>query len=138
MKTNMLLFRVSFYLLISSGILSACNGDHEEIILQEPIKPFFSPKADQTGRIAIGAISDTGTMRYSEEFQQWYISSPVPNTSDGVMNYFPLELTEDFKVDGMKVTFSGMVYEFCNDIHEVQCYGNRGFFYISLTNIEKV
>lgn len=137
MKTNMLLFRVSFYLLISSGILSACSGDHEEFFLQGPVKPLLSSKMDQTERIAIGTISDTGTMRYSEEFQQWYISSPVPNTNDGAMNYFPLELTEDFKVDGMKVTFSGMVYEFCNDIHEVQCYGNRGFFYISLTEIEK-
>ena len=138
MKTNKLLIRVSCYLLISSGSLCACSGDHEEYILQEPDKPLFSPKADQTERIAIGAVSDKGTIRYSEEFQQWYISSPVPNTIDGAMNYFPLELTEDFKEDGMKVTFSGMVYEFCNDIHEVQCYGNRGFFYISLTNIEKV
>ncbi|MBO7046104.1 MAG: hypothetical protein J6W38_07100 [Prevotella sp.] len=120
-------------MLLSLGLFWACssdenNGDDDKVMV---------PDGQETRetRMPLFSIKDVpGQMAYSDT-KEWHIMCGVPNTYDSVNDYYPSELSDEFKVEGLEVVISGDIYEE-DTIHFPRC-GGQEVYFIELTKIEK-
>ena len=52
----------------------------------------------------------TAFVRFNEELGEWYLDYHIPGTIDSVHDYYPGTLDKAYQQEGMKVVFSGDVY----------------------------
>ena len=86
----------------------------------------WTPPVDWT---SVGRISDlTGYITYHKDLQAWLFISYWPMAMEDAFHcYYPIELGDEFKVEGLVITISGNIY-----LDE-----GSSRFYIELTQIEK-
>lgn len=110
-------------MLLSLGLFCACSSDEEDV------------RADNTAKSLNLTISDvSGIMLYNKELQKWYISYYIPNSIDSFNDYYPIELRDEYKVEGLYVIISGKLYEWDIPVYRL---GGQKIYYIELTKIEK-
>lgn len=76
-----------------------------------------------------------GTIRYDDQMERWYIEVIEENSIDVVNYYYPIDLLEDFKVEKLRVSFSGRVILMENPPVAPAEYT---FYFIQITNITKL
>jgi hypothetical protein len=119
-------------MLLSLGLFWACssdenNGDDDKVMV---------PDGQETRetRTPLFSIKDVpGQMAYSDT-KEWHIMYSIPNTYDCVNDYYPSELSDEFKVEGLEVVISGNVFD--KDTVNQHSAGYE-VYYIELTKIEK-
>ncbi len=111
-------------LLLSLGMFCACSNDDEDVML-------FNKQETRTS-LFIKDVS--GEMAYSDT-KEWHIVCGVPGTYDSTNDYYPSELNDEFKVEGLKVIISGEVLG--ERVDSIQYPGGYEVFNIELTKIEK-
>ncbi|MBR1654958.1 MAG: hypothetical protein IJ698_00865 [Prevotella sp.] len=105
----------SALLLLAMGMtVTACSSDEEN-------KEYITTLTEVKGEVNL-------------HYDQWYIRVSPPNTYDAVYYYFPSNLSSEYKKEGLKVVFSGKVFETSitvNNVAGITCYG------VYLTSITK-
>lgn len=97
--------------LLSLGLFCACSKSDETTDDNGEVKDWGTRPADWTSWTSQDSIRDlTGFVTYNNELQAWYFISSWPIMDEGPHYYYPIELGDDFKVDGLWVTISGRTY----------------------------
>ena len=79
--------------------------------MPETEKPSEDTPAVKPGA-KIGEVNAVqGTVYYNESLRLWFIYVIEKGTIDCTECYFPTNISDDFKIDGLRVIFSGTVYE---------------------------
>lgn len=110
--------------LLSLGMFWACSSDDSDKVKDSKDSRSAYDWISETPRGWIGDL--TGYLSYDNNQQLWHFVSNWPNPED-IHDYYPIELGDDFKIDGLQVTLSGNVY--------VDEEGPKS--YIDITMIEK-
>ena len=112
-------------MLLAIGLFSACSSDDAPKSLPQPEEDLGTPIKSVT--------NISGAVHLNQSLQKWEIISHIPNTIDCVDIYYPLNLSNDYKVEGLQVLFSGDVYK--GD--ENATLGGEETYKIKLTKIKK-
>lgn len=119
--------------LFVAGITMSCSVDNDDEEQEQQEKEMPDPKAPgyQVGDFFKHIDDITATVHFNQTLGEWYLMHHVPFTIDSVHNYYPSELDKTFQQEGLKVVFSGDVYEI-NLKSEVAGYAN---YSVTLTSI---
>ena len=90
-----------FAMFALTGIAISCGSDDDD--------DNKTPKTD-TGTV-IGTVSDKVGVMNKDQSSVWYIKCNASSTIDEVELYYPLNLADSMKVEGVFVTFSGELYK---------------------------
>lgn len=95
MKRIIAILATCYFTLIAGSVLTACSGDYESDMFRY-----------------WGQFNDvTGQMTYNEDLQTWHFISRWPYAPVGpTLDLYPIELEDEFKVEGLVVTLSGDIY----------------------------
>jgi hypothetical protein len=127
-------FLIFLYALISIGMFSACSSDDE---MSDLVDSKLSWLEDSLQSIPendyIGCV-------YHSSRNGWYIVVGYPGTIDSQDNFYPLNLPNEFKKEGIMVSFSGKVVEMTDKEREslkIVLLGGHSYYFIYLTKIKK-
>lgn len=127
------IFVMSAVLLMTTGMVTAaCSSDDDNVITTKTPESSETPEPSETSETArtspqqpleagiVTVISDTGTMCYDASEDFWYVLTPlkVPGGEqliDGGKAYYLYNLPDEYKVEGLKVKFTGVAYKFYED-----------------------
>ena len=114
--------------LLSLGLFCACSKSDETTDDNNgEVKDWGTRPSDRTSWTSRGWIRDlTGYITYNEDLQLWHFISSWPYT-EIYKDYYPIELSDEFKVDGLLVTIDVNLYWDEEEQRE----------YIEITKIEK-
>ena len=124
MKQKVLLMMVAMMMVMAGTMTTACSSDDDVVTSKEQNAEQVATKGSEAQLPDVGdfikTVTDTGNMYYNANEGCWYVSAllPVPEGEiliDGGICYFMNDLPDEFKKDGLKVKFTGDVYE-CKDI----------------------
>ena len=131
MKKNLLFMMTA--MLLTFGMFSACSSDDEMSALMDSKLSLFEDSLQ-----SVPENDYTGHMLYNQR-HGWYIAhSQLIDHQD---DYFPLNLPEEFKEPGVKVSFSGKVIKLTDedlDSLQITPHANQYFYFVYLTKIEKM
>ena len=132
MKKNLLFMMTA--MLLTFGMFSACSNDDDEMsALMDSKLSLFEDSLQ-----SVPENDYTGHMLYNQR-HGWYIAhSQLIDHQD---DYFPLNLPEEFKEPGVKVSFSGKVIKLTDedlDSLQITPHANQYFYFVYLTKIEKM
>ena len=131
MKKNLLFMMTA--MLLTIGMFSACSSDDEMNVLKDSKLSLFEDSLQ-----SVPENDYTGHMLYNQR-HGWYIAhSQLIDHQD---DYFPLNLPEEFKEPGVKVSFSGKVIKLTDedlDSLQITPHANQFFYFVYLTKIEKM
>jgi hypothetical protein len=125
-----------FGMLLSLGMFSACGSDDETGSIDSGMEKILGDSLNYETTYDL-----TGRMWYSETNDQWVILYGVPGTIDECHCYYTLNLPDEFKENGIDVSFSGKVVEMTDeDIQSLQIVllGGHHYYYVYLTKIKKI
>lgn len=89
----------------------SCKDEEKDSVVPETEKPSEDTPAVKPGA-KIGEVNAVqGTVYYNESLRLWFIYVIEKGTIDCTECYFPTNISDDFKIDGLRVIFSGTVYE---------------------------
>ena len=108
-----------FYLLLLplfTFTMVSCQNEEDENTPEEEVNTPEKEEGEGRTIIRLGdrltEVTDvTGTIYYNAELGCWLISVHLAGSIDSEIIYFPVSLDEAFKVEGLKVDFSGTTYE---------------------------
>ena len=127
------IFVMSAVLLMTTGMVTAaCSSDDDNVITTKTPESSETPEPSETSETArtspqqpleagiVTVISDTGTMCYDASEDFWYVLTPlkVPGGEqliDGGKAYYLYNLPDEYKVEGLKVKFTGVAYKYYAD-----------------------
>ena len=121
------IFVMSAVLLMTTGMVTAaCSSDDDNVITTKTPEPSETPETARTSPQQpleagiVTVISDTGTMCYDASEDFWYVLTPlkVPGGEqliDGGKAYYLYNLPDEYKVEGLKVKFTGVAYKYYAD-----------------------
>jgi hypothetical protein len=127
------IFVMSAVLLMTTGMVTAaCSSDDDNVITTKTPESSETPEPSETSETArtspqqpleagiVTVISDTGTMCYDASEDFWYVLTPlkIPGGEqliDGGKAYYLYNLPDEYKVEGLKVKFTGVAYKFYED-----------------------
>ncbi len=132
------IFVMSAVLLMTAGMVTAaCSSDDDNVITTKTPEPSETPESSETPEPSetsetartspqqpleagiVTVISDTGTMCYDASEDFWYVLTPlkIPGEQliDGGKAYYLYNLPDEYKVEGLKVKFTGVAYKFYED-----------------------
>ena len=124
MKQKMLFMTVAMMMVMAGTMTTACSSDDDVVTPKEQNAEQVATKGSEAQLPDVGefikTVTDTGHMYYNANEGCWHVSAllPVPEGEiliDGGICYFMNNLPDEFKKDGLKVKFTGDVYE-CKDI----------------------
>ena len=91
-------------LALSFVLMNCKDNDDNDCYDEIPEQP--------TDPVAIDTLKNVfGRIYYNEVISRWYISIHVEGTIDSVNCYYPLDMSSEFQQEGLRVIFSGNVYE---------------------------
>ncbi len=122
MRTNKLIIFLPLLLAMMLG-LTGCSSDDET-------KSTETKTIERIGEVVLLK----GVMHYNNILKYWFITYHEEGSIDSVIDYYPYKLKEEYKYEGMKVVFSGLVYKAEFDIPKI---GGAQYYYIDLTYIER-
>jgi hypothetical protein len=92
---------------------------------------------DDETKITVESIGEVdllrGTVHYNDVLQCWFITYYEEGSIDSFIDYYPYQLKDEYKTDGMQVVFSGLVYESNFDVPQI---GGAQYYRIDLIYIE--
>ena len=121
------IFVMSAVLLMTTGMVTAaCSSDDDNVITTKTPEPSETSETARTSPQQpleagiVTVISDTGTMCYDASEDFWYVLTPlkIPGGEqliDGGKAYYLYNLPDEYKVEGLKVKFTGVAYKFYED-----------------------
>lgn len=115
-KMNMRKVFLVLSLMLSLGMLCACSNDEDMNNLSK----------------------HTGVMCYNQH-GEWYISYYHPGTHDSVDNFYPLNLSDEYKQEGINVVFLGKVIEMTDEeiqSRQIPLIGGHRYYLVYLEEIE--
>ena len=114
-----------FCMLLTITLTNACSSD---------TSPSDSTLPEENLGTPIKSITDVlGTVHFNKSLQKWEIINHIPLTIDSVVIYYPINISDDFKIEGLKVFISGDVYKGDKDI----LLGGEEVYMIKLIKIKK-
>lgn len=120
-------------MLLVTGLFNACSSDDEMNALMDSKLSLFEDSLQ-----SVSEYDYTGYMLYNKR-HGWYIAhSQLIDHQD---DYFPLNLPEEFKEPGVKVSFSGKAVKLTDEELEslqITPHANQYFYFVYLTKIEKI
>lgn len=125
MKKNFMFTMCAMLMLITGTVMMSCSNDDEVINPeQQNAEKDTAARGSETklpdAANYIKGITETGVLRLYGEEDFWYVDTPLPEEPgviyyDGGICYFMYNLPEEFKKSGLKVKFTGDVYE-CKEL----------------------
>ena len=131
MKT--LFFKKGIILLATlfvAGITLSCHdADDEQEEQEKELEKQIDSQNQKQSAYQVGDFVEhiddiTALVFFNQILNEWYLQFHVPQTIDVVYQYYPSKLDEEFLQEGMKVVFSGDVYETSirSGIAGLECY----------------